>query len=604
MRLLQTTILGGVSLALTIMGWSVAGAEPASTPSAKTPTVQETPATLQFVEATPLAESRPAESHPAESQGTIRLVPSKPALPAWKAVPAEQPVAAPAARTKTTSTKKTTSAPAGDAVISFRTANARPQLQLSKPAEKKQARVEVTAANPVAAKPVTPVGSANATLQLRPSYPVTAAAPIRLPKVEVSLGEPEPQGPHATLPTQGDGQLTLVSYQDDEEDDLLDDEGEFEDAEDLDDSSLTPPTSEPQATTPAQPPLAQPPLPQPQRALAPAQVPPRPLAYSNTQAAPFEVLGSTAELTVTRRRNKILRSRDDIYRVAVVDPSICDVVQFTPREVSIIGRGQGATNVTFWFANGEHQPVTYLVRVVPDPEIQVERERQFQILEEIIAELFPDSKVHLMPVADKLIVKGQAKGAEEAAQIMAVIRGEAISGGDSGGRGYGGIVDGVAANPLSGDATGTSPPASNVINMLRIPGVQQVALKVKIAELNRSAAREFGVDLDLNFDTGDGNVIIQTLLNAATSGTTGISGTFNSDKIDFGIHYLQSRGVIRILSEPTLVTLSGRPASFLAGGEFAVPTVVGVGGASAVTTDFRSFGVILNFLPTVIDKDR
>jgi len=321
----------------------------------------------------------------------------------------------------------------------------------------------------------------------------------------------------------------------------------------------------------------------------------------------LEVLTSSGELTVTRRRNKILRSKDNIYRVAVVDPSVCDVVQFTPREVSVIGRGQGATNVTFWFADGKHKPLTYLVKVVPDPEIQVERERQYEIFEEVLAELFPDSKVRLTPVADKLIVRGQARDAEEAAQILTIIRGEALAGrGNNNGGGYGynanTLSDGPAANVLSNDATGNPLPASNIVNMLRIPGVQQVALRVKIAELNRSAARHFGTNLDMQFNVGNGILVLQSLLNPP--GTASIIGSFDNDQINFGIHFLKKHGVLRILSEPTLVTLSGRPASFVAGGEFAVPTTVGVDGAAAVTTDFRAFGVILNFLPTVIDKDR
>ncbi|MEZ6069038.1 MAG: hypothetical protein R3C10_01950 [Pirellulales bacterium] len=127
-------------------------------------------------------------------------------------------------------------------------------------------------------------------------------------------------------------------------------------------------------------------------------------------------------------------------------------------------------------------------------------------------------------------------------------------------------------------------PAGTVINMLKIPGEQQVMLRVKIAELNRTAAR-FGVDLDISID--DGNLVIQSMLNAASGSTASIIGMFDGDDVNFGIHYLEQHGVLRLLSEPTLVTLSGRPASFLAGGEFAVPTTVGVGGAAAVTTDFR-----------------
>jgi len=124
---------------------------------------------------------------------------------------------------------------------------------------------------------------------------------------------------------------------------------------------------------------------------------------------------------------------------------------------------------------------------------------------------------------------------------------------------------------------------------------------VKIAELNRSAARRFGVDLDVSIS--DGNLVIQSLLNAASGSSASIIGMFDGDDVNFGIHYLEQHGVVRLLSEPTLVTLSGRPATFLAGGEFAVPTTVGVGGAAAVTTDFRAFGAIITFMPVVLDKD-
>lgn len=65
-----------------------------------------------------------------------------------------------------------------------------------------------------------------------------------------------------------------------------------------------------------------------------------------------------------------------------------------------------------------------------------------------------------------------------------------------------------------------------------------------------------------------------------------------------------SNGYGKILAEPTLVTLNGQSASFMAGGEFAVPTAVGVQGVAAVATSFKGFGTQLTFLPTIMDKDR
>ena len=332
--------------------------------------------------------------------------------------------------------------------------------------------------------------------------------------------------------------------------------------------------------------------------------PPNPSTIEPMPGSPFEIIDETGEWTVTIRRSKLLRTPMNIYRTAVVDTSVCDVVQFTPREVSIIGRGQGATHVTFWFEGDKQKPITYLVRVVPDPEVQQRREKQYRIFEEVLAELFPDSKIHLLPIADKLIVKGQAKDGEEAAQIMAIIRGEAVRNGNRGDNGYGSLIEGRASDPIQGEERDRKLPATQVVNMLRIPGIQQVALRVKIAELNRTAARNFGVDLDMKFDIGNGSLLLQSMLNAASGGSASVLGHFNGDKVNFGIHFLEQHGVVRLLSEPTLVTMSGRPASFVAGGEFAVPTTVGISGASAVTTEFRSFGAIISFLPTVLDKDR
>ena len=142
----------------------------------------------------------------------------------------------------------------------------------------------------------------------------------------------------------------------------------------------------------------------------------------------FEIIDHSGELKVVYRRSKLLRTTVDIYRTAVVDPSICEVVQYTPREISVTGVGQGATHVTFWFEDGSFRPVTYLVLVAPDPEVQERREERYGLLEEHLAELFPESKVELLVMVDKLIVRGQARSAEEAAQILDVIRGQALGG--------------------------------------------------------------------------------------------------------------------------------------------------------------------------------
>ncbi|ADB16082.1 type II and III secretion system protein [Pirellula staleyi DSM 6068] len=328
------------------------------------------------------------------------------------------------------------------------------------------------------------------------------------------------------------------------------------------------------------------------------------------EGSPFEVIDESGVLTVRVRRSRLLRTKVDIYRTAVVDESICDVVQFTPREVSIIGKSQGATHVTFWFDDPNSQPLTWLVKVEPDAEEVKKEEQTYKLLQDVINEMFPDSKIELVVVASKLIVRGQAKDSEEAAQIISIIRAQTGGQGQNGlGGGQNGLGEGAAADVLSDSATGNSSRSRlQVINMLRVPGVHQVALKVKIAELNRTAARGFGVDLktDISFSESEkgSSLLLESILNMAGGQAPALLTQIDGDEIQIGIRYLQQHGVVKLLAEPTLVTLSGRPATFIAGGEFAVPTVVGSAGLNAVTTDFRAFGAIISFMPTVVDKDR
>jgi pilus assembly protein CpaC len=341
----------------------------------------------------------------------------------------------------------------------------------------------------------------------------------------------------------------------------------------------------------------------------PAPPAPGPAEPAVPEGSPFEVIEpSEKPLQVQVRRSLLLRTQKDVYRTATVDEAICEIVQFTPRELSIIGRSQGSTHVTFWFDDPNMQPVTYLVEVRPDAAEIKKEEEKYLLLEDVLNEMFPDSKVKLSIVADKLIVRGQAKDSEEAFQIMTVVRAQAgyRAGGWPGGWPGGGINEGQAAQVLADTVTGTTRRTNyQVVNMLRVPGVQQVALRVKIAELNRTAARNFGLDVKgtINFD-GSSGIILNSLSAVTTGEAPPILINVDGDDISIGLNALQEHGVVRLLAEPTLVTMSGRPATFLAGGEFAVPTVVGTAGLNAVTTDFRAFGAIISFLPTVVDKDR
>ncbi|MBE6427360.1 MAG: hypothetical protein E7028_02050 [Planctomycetaceae bacterium] len=305
---------------------------------------------------------------------------------------------------------------------------------------------------------------------------------------------------------------------------------------------------------------------------------------------PFQVYRESEELSVVTRRSMLMRTKHNLIRTAIVDPSICDIVQFTPREISIIGRSVGSTHVTFWFEDGTFKPVTFIVNTLPDPSLRDRRAEQFKQLEKHISEMFPNSKVKLILLANKLIIRGQVRNAEEASEILRILREDTEN-----------FSNSRNANAVSlQDETGL-PVADGliIVNQLRIPGVQQVSLKVKLADLSRSNGTSSGVDFQVNIDGG--KAVVSSLMGAFSGG--GGLLTYSSADVKIGLDYLVGEGIVRQMSESTLVTMSGTSASLSTGGEIPVPTVTGVDGASAVSTSFRPYGTVINFLPIVMDKD-
>jgi len=166
-----------------------------------------------------------------------------------------------------------------------------------------------------------------------------------------------------------------------------------------------------------------------------------------------------------------------------------------------------------------------------------------------------------------------------------------------------------------------TPMAKSVVNNLDVrsaPVDKQILLRVKFAELNRSAAESFGVNLlstgALNtpgaISTGQFNSARPSTLKGTIGGPlVGTESNFNlTDVLNIfafrpdlnlaaTIKALKNTGVLQILAEPNLVTSNEKEASFLVGGEFPVPIVQGGQNAGAITVQFREFGIRLSFKP-------
>ncbi|WP_417387613.1 type II and III secretion system protein family protein [Gimesia sp.] len=319
-----------------------------------------------------------------------------------------------------------------------------------------------------------------------------------------------------------------------------------------------------------------------------------------------QIYESEVELSVQQRHSKILKMKMDVFRVAIADPSKIEVVAFGSQEVEVIGKDTGTTTMTLWLGEEANpQILSVQVKVEGDNSIEDLRRMEYGEFQKMINEFFPNSKVQLIPFADKLIVRGQARDEQEAVQIITIIRAHSGSGGGGQGGGMGGgslFASGTAADPFP---DGARLPEATVVDMLKVPGEKQIMLKVRIAQIDRSAARTASTDLFVQSgDFGWSQLFTGVAQQLGNGGSGIVTASFTSSDVDLFISALAQNGYAKILAEPNLVTISGRTANFISGGEFAVPTVVGVGGAQAATTTFKGFGTQLTFLPTVLDKDR
>lgn len=344
-------------------------------------------------------------------------------------------------------------------------------------------------------------------------------------------------------------------------------------------------------------------------------------AHAKEQALINRIYEPELLLRVEPTQSKIIRTNYTLKRTAISDPEVVNIQVFGQNEIEIIGLKQGETTMTFWFdiPGLGTQVLRYLVLVDNAQQQQREREARHRELQSRINELFPNSQVFLFPVDDKVIVRGQARDSKEAAAIMGLLgqsgtgfnRGfngqfsgspfyGGFGGGGFGGFGGGGNFGGGGQHGQSlqnsrGLANGGGGGAGNFINMLHVPGEQQVMLKVRIAELVRDSSRTSGFDFSTMFDVFN--------FSSSISGPGNLTAILEDGDVQFFLRALASHSYGKVLAEPTLVTISGKTARFLAGGEFAVPTSVGLGGIGAASTTFRGFGTELQFTPTVMDKD-
>jgi pilus assembly protein CpaC len=385
-------------------------------------------------------------------------------------------------------------------------------------------------------------------------------------------------------------------------------------------------------------------------------------------------------LKVIVGRAVVIVTHEKPRRVYIPNEDFATAQIITDRQVAVVGKKEGRTTLDLWFPDpsdpnnpAKDKALSYLVVVLRDTgkeeysrwserqriEAEVEAFRAaLKILQGQIKETFPDSAVQLSLIGEQVIVRGEAKDIVEAAQILSIVAEHApISNrrrgiGAYAGRGanvnvnlgYGAGPQGAALNALQSlNASGLSlnaggpgveqaalsaiqqilTGAPNVVNLLRVPGEQQVMLMVTVAEVNRTAARTIGMDFSI---VHGGFAFAQTtggnLTSAAQSAAGQITGTaspaamalsqvggnlptaIDNGNVLMAIQALRTLDFARSLAEPNLTTLNGRPANFQAGGSFPIPNSVITPGGAAQSVTYQNFGVALEFTPYITDRNR
>jgi len=278
------------------------------------------------------------------------------------------------------------------------------------------------------------------------------------------------------------------------------------------------------------------------------------------------------QLFVTVGKALVLDSPTDLRRVSVANGELAEAVAVNPREVLINGKAPGETTVILWQQDG--------ARTMYDLKVRQNTDRIDAVRRELEREL--GTGVNLDFENDAAFLRGTVKdlsGAQRAVSMASTL---------------GKVVD---------------------LLQVEVPAAEaQILLKVRFADVDRAASSELGVNL---LSTGATNTIGQITTGQFGGASPQVQGStvqwtltdalniflFRPD-LNLGamIKALENRNLLQMLAEPNVLAINGKPASFVAGGEFPFPSVQGGAAVGAVTIEFREYGVRINFLPVVTPR--
>lgn len=254
-------------------------------------------------------------------------------------------------------------------------------------------------------------------------------------------------------------------------------------------------------------------------------------------------------MTLAVGKSIVHKLKDPISRVSIGDASIADVLLVNNRQIYILGKKSGSTNLNLWSGNNRVSVIDLAVGA------------DTASLKNLLLDLLPEEKSFRISAAgESLVLSGKISDAMRVQQAILI----------------------------SEQFTG-----KKVLNMLTTDDLPQVLLEVKVAEIDKSVADRLGVQVSGSNFTFNPIGAIPSAANTTLSGTIGsITSLLQAN--------MQS-GLVKILAEPNIMAISGQEGKFLAGGIIflPVPQTLGTGG-TVITLQQQQFGVGIKFTPTVL----
>ena len=279
-------------------------------------------------------------------------------------------------------------------------------------------------------------------------------------------------------------------------------------------------------------------------------------------------MGAGAQLiNLPRGSSMAIDLPSDARDVIVPNPMVAEAMLHSPRRITIIGLQPGETDAVVLDSAGR---TILSLRVRVDAGVSA--------LQDTLTRIMPGSQVRAEAVNDSIILTGPVSSPGEADRAAQVAR-----------------------------AFVSAP--EKIINMMTIAGSDQVMVRARVIEVQRTAIKQLGLDVNgILSGVGDG-------LSFAQSATFGVSGSQlgggilnfldqagDGSRLNTSLRAFERVGLVRTLAEPNVTSVNGENAEFLAGGEFPVP--VGRDNNGNIQVEFKPYGVRLAFRPIVLSQGR